>query len=175
MRVRLPDLTGLLGTGWVNADARTLGELVIGVLVDDGADGSPNAWAADGWACTGTGCAPAVRSYVGDGATTLGPGVMFGAGGGNCHSMVGLACGAGVACCATRCALVSNAAAAESAELSCASPPNAAGPQDASSARLVPNASVARWNIDPFPLLTRPRTGARSATARPVEHPALVR
>ena len=47
--VSLPDLTSTLGGGWSVADQRTLGELGIGIWVDDGQDGSPNAWAADGW------------------------------------------------------------------------------------------------------------------------------
>ncbi len=46
------DLEGALGLvegGWSLTDTRTLGELGIGLWLDDGVDGSPNAWAADGW------------------------------------------------------------------------------------------------------------------------------
>jgi hypothetical protein len=47
--LQLPDVSSVLGGGWSLTDQRTLGELGIGVWLDDGADGSPNAWAADGW------------------------------------------------------------------------------------------------------------------------------
>jgi hypothetical protein len=43
------DPSGALGGGWSVTDVRTLGELGIGVWLDDGVDGAPNAWAADGW------------------------------------------------------------------------------------------------------------------------------
>jgi beta-lactam-binding protein with PASTA domain len=47
--IELPDPSGALGAGWSVTDVRTMGELGIGIWLDDGADGAPNAWAADGW------------------------------------------------------------------------------------------------------------------------------
>jgi beta-lactam-binding protein with PASTA domain len=47
--IDLGDPSGALGSGWSVTDTRTLGELGIGTWLDDGVDGAPNAWAADGW------------------------------------------------------------------------------------------------------------------------------
>jgi len=49
VKLEMPDMSSLLGGGWAVADERTLGELGVGVWLDDGQDGSPAAWAADGW------------------------------------------------------------------------------------------------------------------------------
>src|SRR5215210_7666987 len=62
------------------------------------------------------------RSSSGDGATTCGPGVWLGAGGGKMYSGVGCACGT-TACAASRTATSASVA------LSAAMPPTAAGPQ----------------------------------------------
>src|SRR5688572_23855498 len=86
----------------------------------------------EGASCMGTG---PVRSSRGEGATTAGPGVMLGAGGGNWYSMVGVAWGATAATLAP-----------PSAEGSVARPPTAAVPQATPSMHAIPSASADRLN-----------------------------
>ena len=123
--------------------ARALALLAIVGLTSCTSRDSPAGCAGEGASWIGGG---GVRSSRGEGATTLGPGVWFGAGGGKTYSMVGLGWGAGsVACASTRLS-----AAAASIELS-ARPPAPPGLQATARTSGIPSNHQARSNMSAFP------------------------